>query len=195
MIIYRSFSSFFAKEERFGSFKSLVLLVAFAILATSNSYAQASFETIDGLRYLIDSDAKTATLTAKTGGEKYSGNIVVPEKVKASNGVEYTVTSLVENCFYECSGLTSITIPSSVTSLGNFCFFHCSGLTSINIPSSVTSLGMRCFDCCSSLTSITIPSSVTSLGDYCFYHCSGLTSITIPSSVTSLGDCCFWGCI
>ena len=125
MIIYRSFSSFFAKEERFGSFKSLVLLVAFAILATSNSYAQASFETIDGLRYLIDSDAKTATLTANPNGEKYTGNIVVPGKVKASNGVEYTVTSLGDNCFYRCSGLTSITIPSSVTSLGDWCFVSC----------------------------------------------------------------------
>ena len=125
MIIYRSFSSFFAKEERFGSFKSFVLLVAFAILATSNTYAQASFETIDGLRYLIDSDAKTATLTANPNGEKYTGDIVVPGKVKASNGVEYTVTSLGEKCFYECSGLTSITIPSSVTSLGKSCFYEC----------------------------------------------------------------------
>ena len=82
MIIYRSFSSFFAKEERFGSFKSLVLLVAFAILATSNTYAQASFETIGGLSYLIYPDAKTAALTFNPSGEKYSGNIVVPEKVK-----------------------------------------------------------------------------------------------------------------
>ena len=193
MIIYRLFSSF-AKEERFGSFKSLVLLVAFAILAISNSYAQASFETIDGLRYLIDSDAKTATLTAKTGGEKYSGNIVVPEKVKASNGVEYTVTSLGANCFYGCSGLTSITIPSSVTSLGDDCFERCSGLTNINIPSSVTSLGDWCFQSCSGLTNINIPSSVTSLGNYCFSWCSGLTSITIPSSVTSLGESCFEYC-
>lgn len=128
MIIYRSFSSFFAKEERFGSFKSLVLLVAFAILATSNTYAQASFETIDGLRYLIDSDAKTATLTANPNGEKYTGNIAVPGKVKASNGVEYTVTSFGESCFDECSGLTSITIPSSVTSLEYCCFEECSKL-------------------------------------------------------------------
>ena len=125
MIINRSLSSSLSNKERFGSLKSLVLLVVIAILATSNSYAQASFETIDGLRYLIDSDAKTATLTAKTGGEKYSGNIVVPEKVKASNGVEYTVTSLGANCFYGCSGLTSITIPSSVTSLGDYCFSYC----------------------------------------------------------------------
>ena len=171
MIIYRSFSSFFAKEERFGSFKSLVLLVAFAILATSNSYAQASFETIDGLRYLIDSDAKTATLTFNPNGEKYTGDIVVPGKVKASNGVEYTVTSLGANCFYRCTGLTSITIPSSVTSLGESCFDECSGLTSITIPSSVTSLGESCFFYCSGLTSINIPSSVTSLGKSCFSYC------------------------
>ena len=216
MIINRSFSSSFAKEERFGSLKSLVLLVVIAILTTSNSYAQASFETIDGLRYLLDSDAKTATLTANVG-EKYSGDIVVPEKVMASDGVEYpvtafgdnafkncgglksitipsSVTSLGSNCFYNCSGLTSITIPSSVTSLGSYCFLGCSGLTSITIPSSVTSLGSLCFQNCFGLTSITIPSSVTSLGSFCFSNCSGLTSITIPSSVTSLGDRCFWGC-
>ena len=167
MIINRSFSSSFAKEERFGSLKSLVLLVVIAILATSNSYAQASFETIDGLRYLIDTDAKTATLTANVG-EKYSGDIVVPEKVKASDGVEYPVTAFGDNAFKECGGLKSIIIPSSVTSLGNSCFEYCSGLTSITIPSSVTSLGYCCFQSCYGLTSITIPSSVTSLGKSCF---------------------------
>ena len=171
MIIYRSFSSFFAKEKRFGSFKSFVLLVAFAILATSNSYAQASFETIYGLCYRIDSDAKTATLTANPNGEKYTGNIVVPGKVKASDGVEYTVTSLGDFCFYECSRLRSINIPSSVTSLGVACFYGCSGLTSITIPSSVTSLGNDCFEGCSGLKSINIPSSVTSLGECCFSWC------------------------
>ena len=192
MVINSSFSSSLAKEERFGSLKSLVLLVVIAILATSNSYAQACFETIDGLRYLIDSDAKTATLTANTG-EKYSGDIVVPEKVKASDGVEYPVTAFADNAFNNCKGLKSITIPSSVTSLGMSCF-SASGLTSITIPYSVTSLGNDCFHSCDALTSITIPSSVTSLGDHCFSLCSGLTSVTIPSSVTSLGDDCFASC-
>ena len=194
MVINNSFSSSLAKEERFGSLKSLVLLVVIAILTTSNSYAQASFETIDGLRYLIDSDAKTATLTANSGDQKYSGDIVVPEKVKASDGVEYPVTAFGDNAFKECGELKSVTIPSSVTSLGNSCFLCCSGLTSITIPSSVTSLGSYCFSSCSGLTSVKIPSSVTSLGNSCFSLCSGLTSITIPSSVTSLGDWCFSCC-
>ena len=154
MIINKSFSSSLAKEERFGSLKSLVLLVVIAILATSNSYAQASFETIDGLRYLLDSDAKTATLTA-IAGEKYSGDIVVPEKVKASDGVEYPVTAFGDNAFKECGGLKSVTIPSSVTSLGEWCFSNCSGLTSITIPSSVTYLGSKCFEDCPKLEKAT----------------------------------------
>ena len=195
MIINRSFSSSLLNKERFGSLKSLVLLVVIAILATSNTYAQASFETIGGLRYLIDSDVKTAMLTANPNGEKYSGDIVVPEKVKASDGVEYPVTAFGDNAFEECGGLKSITIPSSVTSLGNNCFYECRGLTSLTIPSSVTSLGYGCFSCCSGLTNVTIPSSVTFLGNYCFESCSGLTSITIPSSVTSLGSYCFYLCI
>lgn len=195
MIINRSFSSSLSNKERFDSLKSLVLLVVIAILATSNTYAQASFETIGGLRYLIDYDAKTATLTANNGGEKYSGNIVVPEKVKASDGVEYPVTAFAANAFKECKGLKSISIPSSVTSLGNSCFEWCEGLTSITIPSSVTSLGSSCFSCCYGLTCITIPSSVTSLGGGCFRDCNSLTNISIPSSVTSLDTGCFSGCI
>ena len=175
-------------------FKGFVMLVVLMLMTTSSAMAQeAKFEVIDGFRYLLDSDTKTATLVPKTDG-KYSGDIIIPEKVKGNNGVVYVVTSLGASCFEGCTGLTSITIPSSVTSLGDYCFPGCSGLTSITIPSSVTSLGGNCFWNCSGLTSITIPSSVTSLGDFCFQGCSGLISITIPSSVTSLGGNCFLNC-
>ena len=176
------------------SFKGFVMLVVMMLMTASSAMAQeAKFEVIGGLCYLLDTGAKTATLMPKTDGN-YSGDIVVPEKVKGNDGVEYVVTSLGDGCFGSCSALTSITIPSSVTSLGENCFSYCSGLTSITIPSSVTSLGDFCFDSCSGLTSITIPSSVTSLSWSCFSGCSSLTSIEIPSSVTSLGGCCFSGC-
>ena len=198
------------------SFKSFVMLVVMLIMTASSAMAQeAKFEVIDGLRYLLETDTKTASLMANNG--KYSGDIVVPEKVKSSDGVEYIVTSFGDNCFTNCDGLTSITIPSTVTSLGDGCFKNCRdlttitipssvtslsdncfsgcyGLTSITIPSSVTSFGLSCFNGCSGLTSITIPSSVTSLGSYCFSNCNSLTSITIPSSVTSFGDGCFKNC-
>ena len=152
-------------------FKGFVMLVVLMLMTTSSAMAQeAKFEVIDGFRYLLESDTKTATLVPKTDG-KYSGDIIIPEKVKGNDGVEYIVTSLGASCFKDCSGLTSITIPSSVTSLGESCFYGCRGLKSITIPSSVTSLGRSCFANCTRLTSITIPSSVTSLGGACFNYC------------------------
>ena len=96
--------------------------------------------------------------------------------------------------FEGCSGLTSLTIPSGVTSIGNNAFVGCSGLTSLTIPSSVTSIGVDAFNGCSGLTSMTIPSGVTSIGNYAFTGCSGLISLTIPSSVTSIGGGAFAGC-
>ena len=96
--------------------------------------------------------------------------------------------------FYGCSGLTSLTLPSSVTSIGDYAFQDCSGLTSLTIPSGVTSIGNQAFYDCSGLTSLTIPSGVTSIGNYAFYGCSGLTSLTIPSGVTSIGKWAFRGC-
>ena len=49
-----------------------------------------------------------------------------------------------------------ISNSSGVTSMGNDAFSGCSGLTNITIPDSVTSIGDYAFHGCSSLTSITI---------------------------------------
>ena len=75
-------------------------------------------------------------------------------------------------------------VITSATSIGNDAFYNCTGLTSITIPDSVTSISDYAFYNCTGLTSITIPDSVTSIGDSAFYGCTGLTSITIPSRAT-----------
>ena len=116
-------------------------------------------------------------------------DIVIPS---VYNGMR--VTSIGSYAFYECDGLTSVTIPGSVTSIGNSAFYYCTKLTSIEIPDSVTSIGNYAFYYCTKLTSIEIPDSVTSIGNYAFRDCSGLTSITIPDSMTSIGSYVFSGC-
>ena len=87
------------------------------------------------------------------------------------------VTTIADDVFYRCDGLTSVTIPNSVTSIGNSAFGFCSGLTSVTIPNSVTSIGRSAFNYCRGMTSITIPNSVTSIGDHAFYNCRSLTTI------------------
>ena len=123
---------------------------------------------------------------------RYSGNVVIPEEVTYMNETR-KVTSIRNEAFRDCSGLTSVTIPNSVTSIGDYAFRDCSGLTSVTIPNSVTSIGNWAFFGCSGLTSVTIPNSVTSIGDRAFFGCSGLTSVTIPNSVTSIGGSAFDG--
>ena len=119
------------------------------LMTTNNAFT----EVIENLHFSLDHKMKTATLLPKMN-EHYSGDIILPEKVKDNNGVEYSVIALEDSCFENCNGLTSIDIPSSVTSLGDHCFYNCNGLTCIKVPSSVTSLGENCFMCSFNLKSI-----------------------------------------
>ena len=96
--------------------------------------------------------------------------------------------------FYGCSGLTSLTLPSSVTKIGCYALSSCIGLTSLTLPSSVTEIGEHAFLNCRGLTNFTIPSGVTSIGTSAFFSCYGLISLTIPSSVTAIGSGAFNGC-
>ena len=109
-------------------------------------------------------------------------------------GISYSVTSIGDLAFYQCTHLNSVTIPNSVTSIGMDAFMGCTGLTSVTIPNSVTSIGGSAFRNCSGLTSVTIPNSVTSIGGSAFEDCTGLTSVTIPNSVTSIGSYAFCNC-
>ena len=115
------------------------------------------------------------------------GANIVSNEYKDGKGIitfNGNVTSIGENAFSCCSGLTSITIPNSVKWIGGWAFAYCSALTSITIPNSVKSIGDYAFYDCSGLRCITIPNSVTEIKEGAFYECSGLTSITISNSVT-----------
>ena len=172
--------------------------ILFLALIVSTSVIYASNTKVDGIWYDFDSSTLTASVTYQgsaynsyTG--EYSGSVVIPKTV-TYNGTTYSVTSIGDYAFAECSSLTSITIPNSVTSIGDDAFYYCSKLTSITIPNSVTSIGGDAFYYCSKLTSITIPNSVTNIGYRAFLYCSSLTSITIPNSVTSIGYDAFYNC-
>ena len=173
-------------------------LLLSVLLSMVGLHVYASDIEVDGIYYNFNANTKTASVTFK--GDKYNsydneytGAVVIPSEV-TYGGEKYSVTSIGDNAFYDCSGLTSVTIGNNVKRIGGFAFAYCYGLTSFTIPNSVTSIGSAAFERCSGLTSITIPNSVTSISEYAFSNCSGLTSVTIPNSVTTIGCETFRGC-
>ena len=142
-----------------------VLAVLVALLSLN---AFAYDVEIDGIYYNFIKKVKQAEVTS--GDSEYTGEVTIPASFEY-DGVTYSVTSIGDDAFLYCRGLTSVTIPNSVTSIGMSAFNGCSGLTSITIPDSVTSIGYSAFRGCRSLTSITIPNSVTSIGGSAFNGC------------------------
>ena len=154
------------------------------------------------------------------GTSSYTGGTAVTQKYHGSStsstaSTTYYIPSSLRNvtviggnilygAFYNCIGLTSVTIGNGVTSIGYDAFYGCNGLTSIVVEEGnlVYHSAGNCLIETASKTLVlgcsasVIPDdgSVTSIGSYAFCGCSGLTSITIPDSVTSIGDDAFRYC-
>ena len=83
---------------------------------------------VDGVRYRVNDDNTTVTVAGYPSGSKPTGDLTIPESV-TFGGISFSVTSIGYRAFYDCSGLTSLTIGNSVTSIGEYAFHECSGLT------------------------------------------------------------------
>ena len=177
--------------------------LAFAYCGELTSITIPNSVTSIGERAFFDCSGLTSIIAERGNPEYHSaGNCLIETKTKTliagcENSVipsDGSVTSIGDEAFYNCNGLTSIKIPNSVTRIGDRVFSGCSGLTSITIPNGVKIIGERAFSGCRGLTSVLIPNSVTSIGREAFSDCSGLTSIMIPNSVTSIASSTFFAC-
>lgn len=163
----------------------VVVMMIFSVLSqsavTANAEKVMSGVCGDNLIWSLD---ESGTLTISGVGEMYNFG---------HTDAGYTVAPWNEN--KNKNELLSIVIEPGVTSIGNNAFLGCSGVTNVSIPNTVTLVGPFAFDNCSALKDISIPEGVTEIGSYAFSNCGSLKSITIPSSVTILGDgvfdCCW----
>ena len=140
-------------------FSRAILAIAIMLCVALPTFAH-DFE-VDGIYYnYLDKTAKTVEVTYRGSSSnvysyEYTVSVAIPSSVTYS-GTTYSVTSIGDEAFRGCSGLTSVTIPNSVTSIVKAAFYDCTGLTSITIPNSVTSIGNSAFSSCSGLTELII---------------------------------------
>ena len=162
--------------------KTLIILLFALLISCKPTY---DFK-VNGLCYDINSDGKSVTVTREcffSNSPSYpnlEGEVAIPASVKYE-GTNYSVTTIGEDAFSFCTGLTSVAIPNSVTTIGERAFNGCTGLTSVAIPNSVTTIGRSAFSGCTGLTSVAIPNSVTTIGEHAFSGCTGLTSIVVKN--------------
>ena len=181
---------------RLNNFSRAILAIAMMLVVGLPSHAHDFV--VDGIYYnYIDKDAKTVEVTHGSypgiGTIEYGNDVTIPSNV-TYDGITYFVTTIKEQAFYNCTYLTSVTIPNSVSTIGDEAFSGCIRLTSVTIPNSVSTIGKYAFSGCTGMTSVTIPNSVSIIGEYVFSGCTGLTSITIPNSVTTIDNQAFAAC-
>ena len=156
----------------------MLLLVASCLFSNSAFAQTVESVEVDGIYYNLFLRDKTAEVTINPNDNKYSGEINIPGKITYNN-VAFSVVSIGNNAFDDCTWLTSIAIPNSITTIGKYAFRECYCLEAVIIPNSVTSIGNYAFEDCAGLIFVTIPNSVTSIGEGAFDSCTGLKKVIV----------------
>jgi len=106
------------------AFSGCTSLVSITVNGSNQYYASD-----DGILY---NKTRTQLLTVPEGR---SGTVNIP-----------TGTRIIgPRAFYNCTGITTVTLLAGVTEIGSEAFYNCTGITSISIPTGVMSIGSYAF--------------------------------------------------
>ena len=88
------------------------IAVLFAITLSAQTFTSGN------LKYSVNADSVSVTVTGHIYGQNAHGELIIPESVN-HEGTDYAVTIIGDSAFYYCKWLTgSLNIPNSVISIG-----------------------------------------------------------------------------
>jgi|GEM_PF-1106384 len=128
-----------------------------------------------------------------------------------SISIPYSVKSIGDAAFRDCTGLTSIIIPEKVSYIGKYPFYGCSSLLSAtwnaidcSFPTPINTIDENGepvtyryapFDGCEkSITTFLFGDNVENIPDFLCAGMENVSSITIPNSVKNIGEGAFVNC-
>ena len=154
------------------------------------------------LVYSYNDEDHTAEVIKNDNG-KYKGDVNIPATVE-HNGENYTVTTINDDAFADCTTLRSITIPATVTELSGWGFRNCASLEQITVSNKNPRFNSN--NNCNAIIETgenklivgslwtVIPEGITRIGADAFWGRWGLETINIPNSVKEIGSHAFSWC-
>ena len=158
--------------------------------------------------YIISNSSVPSVQVTRGYGGNQIGNLIIPDSV-THNGTTYIVTSIGGYAFNNCTGLTSVTLPSSLDTICPNTFHGCNNITTVNYSGTITqwcrigfsnyrdnpiyyshSLNINGVP----VVNLVIPEGVSEIKQNSFGGLTSLMSVTLPNTVTSIGDNAFYQC-
>jgi len=211
----------------------LTLCMIFVSFPLAISAADTITGTIgDNISWTLDDATGVLTLTGSGAMDgKYTTNYTAnhPWYSQHRNKIRKVyigegITSISENCFYDCDSLTYVSFPSTLETLEESSFVSCGNLRTVDLPVSLKNYGNNAFRNTSPnfflsvsdirhwlsiefkgnppmvavngsiINNLVIPEGVTEIKDYAFAYNKELLSVTIPDSVETIGRFAFESC-
>ena len=128
-----------------------------------------------------------------------AASIAIPETYNGK-----TITKIGAWAFKDCTGITSVFVPSGVTVIDTGAFYGCSSLNELKVVA-----GNKVYrsegNCIISIVtqelmigckgSVIPEKNVKSIANYAFYGCTGLENINSPQNITEIGVSSFEDCV
>ncbi len=201
-------------------FLSVMLLATVTVARAFDFSHQAPSGQI--LYYNVTS-VSTVAVVAPAGDEWGSfatpaGLLVIPATVE-HGGTTYSVTTIGQSAFEECTELTHVVVPEGVLVIEGFAFYGCSSLDTIELPSTLTDIFSQAFTYTayasnsanrddqglllvdryivsgSARAEIIVPEGVLGIAGMAFYYNHTLEHLTLPASLHFISGQAFADCI
>ena len=140
-----------------------------------------------------------------------------PQAKKGHVRIPDGVSTIPQNAFCECSGVTNVVFPKGLKTIVEFAFYHCRGLRGLELPEGLETIERLAFCGCTGIEDVVLPDSLELLGKRafwgdkalrrvvfgknlrevppeCFAECTRLERVVLPEGIERIKDRAFDGC-